>query len=55
MEREAGRGLCGKGGREGTVWKGRQGGDCVGREAGRGLCGKGGSEGTVWKGMERGG
>ena len=41
MEMNVGRGLWGKGCREGTVWKGMQGGDCVERDAGRGLWGKG--------------
>ena len=51
MEMNVGRGLWGKGCREGTVGKGVQGGDCVERDAGRGLCGKGCREGTVGKGM----
>ena len=35
MDKDAGRGLCGQGCKEGTVWTGMRGGDCVDRDVGR--------------------
>ena len=53
-ERDAGRGLWGKGCKAGSVWKWMQGGDHGERDEVKGLWGKRCKAGSVWKWMQGG-